>query len=70
MPSNVKPPNPNQTTPGFEFPENEEVWVSCRATQGCPGKMAKVEMKRKLPMGGTYLKYKCLTCGKGFGVSL
>jgi len=56
--------------PGFTFPEDEVVWMKCRATKGCPGNEAKVEMKQKLPTGGTFLKYKCLTCGKGFGITL
>jgi len=68
MPSTKAPPKPAQAMPGFVFPEDETVWMACRATQGCPGNKTKVEMKQKLPSGGTYLKYKCLTCGKGFGV--
>lgn len=70
MPSNKKPPRPAGAHPGMEFPEDEVVWMACRATQGCKGNHAKVEMKHTVPMAGTSIRYKCLTCNKSFFVTI
>ena len=48
------PPKPPETGP--------EVWFSCRAKEGCPGKTARLILRVKQPGGGSLLRYRCLTC--------
>jgi hypothetical protein len=52
-------------------PINEPpVWVTCRASAGCDGKMAKVVFRTKLPQGGTAIRYRCQTCNGAFHITL
>lgn len=51
--------------------QGDEVWMSCRATEGCKGTKAKIVFMQRLPLqagGGTALRYKCLTCGGAFHI--
>lgn len=46
-------------------PPKKEVWMSCRATPGCEGKKAFISLMQKrafLQGGGTFYRYRCLTC--------
>lgn len=73
MPSNKQPPNAAtaRAGAGMEFFNNPEpVWMACRATQGCKGKYAVLEMKQTVPFAGTILHYKCTTCMKKFTVAI
>jgi hypothetical protein len=46
------------------------VWIKCRAKSSCEGNQAKILRRFPLPMGGTSLHYKCLTCKNVFTVTL
>ena len=46
-----------------------EVWISCRAKEGCSGKNARLILKQKNPGGGAILRYRCLTCNRTFSIS-
>ena len=57
------------------------VWMSCRATAGCEGKQAEIVFSRvaqpMMPGGGfnpqagsRSIRYRCLTCGQPFHVTL
>jgi hypothetical protein len=54
------------------FNEGEEpVWFACRATTDCEGKYAVKVQAGELDLqagGGTFTRYKCLTCGGRFHV--
>ena len=71
MPSNVEPPKKN---PGVEDhidrPDDEVVWVKCRARASCEGNMAKVLLKKNMGMQGTWIQYVCQTCKTPFGINL
>ena len=49
---------------------NKKVWVACRAKPLCEGKEALMVFKSKLASGGKTIRYKCLTCGCSFHVTL
>jgi len=69
MPSNVKPPNPDNPEPNIERPEDEVVWVNCRARKTCEGNRAKVLLKKNMGIQGTWIQYQCLTCNTPFGIT-
>lgn len=59
--------------------EKKEVWISCRATEGCPGRKAIIlfvtdSLNRCLmgiPLadaGGKSIRYRCTTCNKDFHI--
>jgi hypothetical protein len=49
---------------------NKKVWVACRAKARCEGKESLMVFKRKLATGGKTIRYRCLTCGCSFHVTL
>jgi len=58
-------------------PGEKQVWIKCRATEGCPGNYAVIVFNKDLnktePGGGfnpqgNVVRYRCLTCGKSFHV--
>ncbi len=50
----------------------KQIWISCRATEGCEGKYAVMSFSKKLADGmvpmGTVFRYKCLTCNMPFHI--
>ena len=59
---------------------NKKVWIACRATEGCPGQEAELEIiKRNDPLeisgmklaegSGKVIRYKCTTCKRVFRVA-
>lgn len=62
--------------------EEKKIWISCRATEGCPGNYAVIVFKKsnnpssdakgsfqpEIGMGGSLVRYRCCTCGKSFHV--
>jgi len=59
--------------------ENEKVWISCRAKEGCPSTYAKIIMIRNqnptpgmgqfnITAGGKIVRYQCCTCNGIFTV--
>ena len=51
---------------------DEPVWMTCRANEACGGKYAVQVMggERGLQAGGgSWLRYRCLTCGGAFHIS-
>jgi len=65
MPSNQKPPVGQS---GLQHPEDEVVWVKCRAKNKCEGNRAKVLLKKQQGVGGTWIQYVCLTCNTPFAI--
>jgi len=60
---------PSQLAPGaVERPENEVVWVSCRAKNSCNGRRARVLLKKNDGIHGTWIQYVCLTCNTPFSI--
>jgi len=62
-------------------PPKKIVWMSCRASEGCEGKQAEIVWsKAAQPVnpgggfnpqaGGRSIRYRCLTCGQPFHVSM
>lgn len=70
MPSNVEPPKPRGPESNIERPEDEVVWVKCRARKTCDGNQAKVLLKKNMGLQGTQIIYQCLTCNGTFGITL
>lgn len=71
MPSNVKPPKKTSSPEdSIERPEDEVVWMKCRARRTCEGNQAKVLLKKNMGIHGTWIQYKCLTCNTPFGITL
>lgn len=70
MPSNVEPPKPKGPEGNIERPENEVVWMNCRARASCEGNQAQVILKKHNGIHGTWIQYKCLKCNTPFGISL
>lgn len=56
--------------PGVQRPEDEVVWVHCRARASCKGNQAKVLLKKNEGMSGTWIQYVCLTCKTPFSINL
>ena len=49
----------------------QEVWIACRATSGCEGKIARIEILfPQSGNGGRSTRYKCLTCNRHFHITL
>jgi len=70
MPSNVEPPKPHDPESNIERPDDEVVWVNCRARKSCDGNQAKVLLKKSMGMQGTWIQYQCLKCNTPFGITL
>ena len=71
MPSNKQPPGSLNTGGGaIERPEDEVVWMKCRARKTCEGNQAKVLLKKNNGIHGTWIQYVCLTCNTPFGINL
>ena len=67
MSSNKKPPAARP--PGtIDRPEDEVVWVKCRASKTCEGNRSKVLLKKNEGLNGTWIQYQCLTCKRPFGI--
>jgi hypothetical protein len=64
--SNPRPPS--SRPPGVEYPADEVVWVSCRASKSCEGKKAKVLLRKNDGINGTWIQYICMTCRRPFSV--
>lgn len=65
---NLPQPPVNQPTPQQE---GEEVWMACRATEGCPGTHARKVFSHTGSLeGGTVTRFVCTTCGKPFHIPL
>jgi len=45
------------------------VWMSCRASEKCPGNYAKISRKWKGDSGGAAVRYTCTTCKRPFHVN-
>jgi len=50
-------------------PKASQVWISCRGSRPCEGKMAAIVFKKKRPGGGFDVRYKCISCGGSFHVA-
>lgn len=50
--------------------EKKQVWIACRATAKCEGKMALVVFLQRNPGGGSSTRYRCLTCNRTFHVTV
>lgn len=59
----------NRPVPAKPKEEGPEVWFSCRAKEGCPGKQARLLLRVPKPGGGALLRYRCLTCKQTFSIS-
>lgn len=59
-------PKRNPVPTAQQKKEKRQVWVSCRATNGCEGKKAWVTIHQKNPGGGSTTRYKCCTCNRPF----
>jgi len=70
MTSPTPPKRPPAQLHGIERPENEIVWVSCRAKNRCEGKQAKVLLKKNDGMNGTWIQYVCTSCKTPFSIRL
>lgn len=66
MPSDKKPPSKQPSN--IQRPEDETVWMKCRARKGCAGNQAKVLLKKNEGLRGTWIQYQCLTCNTPFGI--
>jgi hypothetical protein len=53
---------------GIVRPENEEVWMACRARKSCKGNTARVLLKKNEGIQGTWIQYICKTCNTPFSV--
>jgi hypothetical protein len=60
---------PQKKKPSPKVEEGPEVWFSCRAKEGCPGKQARLLLKVKNPGGGALVRYRCLTCLRMFSIA-
>lgn len=70
MTSSTPPPKPPAQAAGIERPDDEVVWVACRAKNKCEGKQARVLFKKNEGMGGTRIQYVCKTCNTPFSIRL
>ena len=70
MPSNVEPPKKPGPESNIERPEDEVVWMKCRARKTCEGNQAKVLLKKNMGLHGTWIQYVCQTCNTPFGINL
>ena len=61
---------PSRMPPGIVRPENEAVWVSCRARKTCEGRRAKVLLKKNEGIHGMWIQYVCLRCNTPFSIRL
>jgi hypothetical protein len=46
-------------------PPKKEVWMKCRASEGCEGNKAYIALQRRNPIqqgGGVSYRYRCTTC--------
>jgi len=66
---------PEKTTDPSESPYlkdgDKPLWISCRATQGCEGNYAVQTISGEIGLdngGGSWLRYRCLTCGGSFHI--
>lgn len=50
--------------------ELKEVWMACRARDGCTGNQAAVVFSKRTPGGGSVSRFKCLTCGGSWHVQV
>ena len=64
-------PRPKRKPPPPRKPlKQKTVWITCRAKAGCEGKQATLVFENKLPEGGTARRYRCLTCGGAFHITV
>ena len=61
-------------------PKENKVWISCRATEGCPGTYAVMGSLRNqnatpgmgqfnVAAGGKIVRYRCCTCNRTFTIT-
>jgi hypothetical protein len=65
-------PTDPQSSP-YRKPGETPVWITCRATQECPGRHAVQMGAGEIALdngGGNWIRYRCLTCGGGFHIRL
>lgn len=59
---------PSAQPPGVQRPENEIVWMKCRARNSCEGNQARVLLKKNEGLQGTWIQYVCLKCKTPFSI--